>query len=234
MRTSMDLEQKIDLLMSLATEDQEGRPGSQQQQVLPPRLRHTKDVGILRPLNIRTLKGGGSGAFRIMRILMTNACAPNCHYCPMRRDRALPRTLLKPEELVRIFLGALRRGWVDGLFVTTGIPASPSKVADDLIRVLELLRERHHYAGYIHVKLVAGAEQAQVERITQLATRVSVNLEAPCGDNLARIAPEKRLSESLVTLERARSAVVRARAEEAAGRPRDGTHPGGVAGMTMQ
>ena len=234
MRTSMELEQKIDLLMSLATEDHDGRPGAQQPQTLPPRLRHTKDVGILRPLNIRTLKGGSSGAFRIMRILMTNACALNCHYCPMRRDRALPRTLLKPEELVRIFLGALRRGWVDGLFVTTGIPASPTRVADDLIAVLEMLRERHHYAGYIHVKLVAGAEPAQVERLTQLATRVSVNLEAPCGDHLARIAPEKNLSQSLVTLERARAAVVRARGEEAAGRPRDVTHPGGVAGMTMQ
>ncbi|HKG92966.1 MAG TPA: radical SAM protein [Gemmatimonadaceae bacterium] len=231
MRTGMELEQKIDLLMSLATEDQEGLPGSR---ALPPRLRHTKDVGVLRPLNIRTLRGAGGGAFRVLRILMTNACALNCHYCPMRRDRALPRTLLKPEELVRIFLGALRRGWCDGLFITTGIPASPSKVADELITVLELLRERHRYAGYVHVKLVAGAEPAQVERLTQLATRVSVNLEAPCGDNLARIAPEKRLSESLVTLERARAAVVRARAEEAAGRPRDGTHPGGVAGMTMQ
>ena len=61
----------------------------------------------------------------LMRVLMTNACSFNCHYCPMRRDRNLPRTLLKPQELVRIFLEAYRRRWCRGLFVTTGIPGRP-------------------------------------------------------------------------------------------------------------
>ena len=62
---------------------------------------------------------------------------------------------------------------------------------DDLITALELLRERHRFTGYIHVKLVPGAEPAQIERLTALASRVSVNLEAPCGASLASIAPEK-------------------------------------------
>ena len=34
--------------------------------------------------------------------------------------------------------------------------------------------------------MVPGAETAQIERLTALATRVSLNLEAPCGDTLAR------------------------------------------------
>ena len=50
----------------------------------------------------------------LLRILMTNACSYNCHYCPMRRDREMPRTLLKPEELVRIFLGARAAGGARG------------------------------------------------------------------------------------------------------------------------
>ena len=49
MSQSMSLEQKLDILMTLATDDQDGPPGSQ---TLPPRLRHTKEVGALRPLNI--------------------------------------------------------------------------------------------------------------------------------------------------------------------------------------
>ena len=52
---------------------------------------------------------------------------------------------------------------------------------DQLIAALELLRERHGFAGYVHVKLVPGAEPAQIERLTALASRVSLNLEAPCG-----------------------------------------------------
>jgi predicted DNA-binding helix-hairpin-helix protein len=170
----------------------------------------------------------------LLRVLMTNACSFNCHYCPMRRDRSMPRTLLKPEELVRIFLGALRRGWCEGLFVTTGIPGRPVKVMDDLIHALELLRERHRFRGYIHVKIVPGAEAAQIERITALASRVSLNLEAPCGTSLARIAPDKNFDTSLATLERARALVVLGREAESYGRPRDHLHPGGTAGMTMQ
>jgi predicted DNA-binding helix-hairpin-helix protein len=165
---------------------------------------------------------------------MTNACSFNCHYCPMRRDRNLPRTLLKPEELVRIFLGAYHRGWCSGLFITTGIPGRPVKVMDDLIEVLELLRERHRFTGYIHVKMIAGGDDAQIARLTSLASRVSLNLEAPCGASLASIAPDKSYQSTLVSLERSRRLVVEQRIEERMGRPRDTLHPGGTAGMTTQ
>ncbi len=223
------LEQKLAVLMALAQDDRE----SANDRPLPPRLRHADEVGALRPLNIRDLRVA-SGHRMLLRILMTNACSYNCHYCPMRRDRNLPRTLLKPEELVRIFMGALARQWCEGLFVTTGIPGRPVKVMDDLITALTLIREKHRFGGYIHVKIVPGADAAQVERITTLASRVSVNLEAPCGQSLTAIAPDKSLPVALQTLEQARARVTRSRAEERAGRPRDPLHPGGVAGMTMQ
>src|SRR3954449_390308 len=183
-----DLEQKIGALMSLAAADREG---------LPPRLRHAEDAGALRPLNIRTLQTGAGVRASLLRILMTNACTFNCHYCPMRRDRNMPRTLLKPEELVRIFLAAHQRGWCQGLFITTGIPGRPVKIMDDLIQVLELLRERYRFGGYIHVKLVAGSETSQIDRLTAPASRVSLNFEAPCGKSLAEIAPEKNFATTL-------------------------------------
>ena len=219
------LERKIDILMSLATDDRDG---------LPPRLRHTKEVGALRPISIRHLRPAPGMKMSLLRILMTNACSYNCHYCPMRRDRPMPRTLLKPEELVRIFLGAHQRGWCQGLFITTGIPGRPLKVMDDLIQVLELLRERHRFGGYIHVKLVAGSETAQIDRLTALASRVSLNFEAPCGKSLAQIAPDKSFSTTLQDFERVRSLVVMERQALAQGKPRDPLLPGGASGMTMQ
>jgi predicted DNA-binding helix-hairpin-helix protein len=222
---SPGLEEKLDVLMALAADDREG---------LPPRLQHTKSVGALRPLNIRQLRPAPGMRMSLLRILMTNACSYNCHYCPMRRDRPMPRTLLKPEELVRIFLGAHRRGWCQGLFITTGIPGRPTKVMDDLIQVLELLRERHRFPGYIHVKLVPGGETAQIDRLTALASRVSLNFEAPCGASLSRIAPEKSFSTTLQNFERVRRLVVLEREARDHGRPRDPLHPGGASGMTMQ
>jgi predicted DNA-binding helix-hairpin-helix protein len=221
----MDLERKLDLLMSLAADDREG---------LPPRLQHSMAVGALRPLNIRQLRPAPGMRMSLLRILMTNACSFNCHYCPMRRDRSMPRTLLKPEELVRIFLGAYQRGWCQGLFITTGIPGRPIKVMDDLIQVLELLRERHQFGGYIHVKMVPGAEVAQIDRLTSLASRVSLNFEAPCGASLARIAPEKSFATTLQNFERVQKLVLLERQARAHGKPKDPLHPGGAAGMTMQ
>jgi predicted DNA-binding helix-hairpin-helix protein len=221
----LDLEQKLAMLMALAAHDREG---------LPPRLRHTKEVGALRPLNLRTVHPGPGMRTTLLRVLMTNACSYNCHYCPMRRDREMPRSLLKPEELVRIFLDARRRGWCEGLFITTGIPARPVKVVDDLLRVLELLRGRHRFAGYIHVKLVAGAEPSQVERLTQLASRVSLNLEAPCQSSLSAIAPDKNFAVAAGDLERVRTLVLHEQAEQADGKRRNPLRPGGAAGMTMQ
>ncbi len=220
-----DLQTKLDILMSLAAHDREG---------LPPRLRHTAEAGALRPLNIRQLRPRAGMRTALLRILMTNACSFNCHYCPMRRDRPLRRALLKPEELVRIFLGALGRGWCEGLFITTGIPGRPVHVLDDLIRALELLRERHRFGGYIHVKLVPGGEPAQIERLTSLASRVSLNFEAPCGASLAGIAPDKSYSTTLDNFRQVRGLVVREREARAHGRPADPLHPGGAAGMTVQ
>ncbi|MBX3148233.1 MAG: radical SAM protein [Gemmatimonadales bacterium] len=233
MKQPTDLEAKLALLMSLAADDRAG-PGEGGVRPLPPRLRNAGQSGALRPLNIRSVRMGTGDTTSLLRILMTNACSFNCHYCPMRRDRNLPRTLLKAEELVRIFLGAVRRGWCSGLFITTGIPGRPVAVMDELIKVLELLRERHRFTGYVHTKIVPGGEPAQVARLAQLANRVSVNLEAPCGEHLTRIAPEKRLTTALTSLELARGVVTRSKDAERAGRPRDPLHPGATAGMTVQ
>lgn len=229
----MELQTKLQILMALAADDREGLAG--QSVVLPPRLRHAGQAGVLGPLNVREVRVGPSGTRKaLLRILMTNACSFNCHYCPMRRDRDLPRTLLTPEEIVRIFLSAVARGWASGLFLTTGIPGRPTRVMDQLITVLELLRIRHRYRGYIHVKIVPGADGAQVDRITALASRVSINLETPCGESLAAIAPDKRFATTLETLQRAQQRVAAAREEERYGRPHNDLHPGGTAGLTTQ
>lgn len=229
----MDKDAKLEILMTLAADDREGKPGTQT--MLPPRLRNAGRAGALNPINLRTVRIGSNGPkATLLRILMTNACSFNCHYCPMRRDRNLPRALLKPQEVVRIFMDAVHRGWASGLFLTTGIPSRPVQVMDDLIEVLATLREKHRYSGYIHVKLIPGADDAQVERLTRLATRVSLNLETPCGESLTGVAPEKSFATSLVTLKRARTRVVNAQLEERDGRPRDLLLPRGVAGMTTQ
>ena len=203
--------------------------------MLPPRLRHANDVGALRPLNFRTVSAGRGRRTTLLRILMTNACSFNCHYCPMRRDRNMPRALLKPHELVHIFLEARRRGWCEGLFITTGIPGRPTKVMDDLIAVLELLRNTHQFAGYIHVKILPGAEAgagradhgARDARLGQ--SRGAVRRHAHrdrAGEELRR-----RRSRRSRTRERSSCASSSSSATDAAAIR---SQPGGASGMTTQ
>jgi predicted DNA-binding helix-hairpin-helix protein len=63
---------------------------------------------------------------------------------------------------------------------------------DRMLATAELLRGRHGFRGYIHLKMIPGCGADQVERAMALATRLSVNMEAPSAQHLARIAPGKR------------------------------------------
>ena len=163
-----------------------------------------KDVGALRPINIRSLSNRGFGATKIFRILLSNACVFSCSYCPMRAGRDLPRHAIAPEKLAEIFLEAYRRGWSQGLFVTSGIPKNPVWAMDRMIELVELVRLRHRFAGYIHAKAVAGCRPDQVDRLALLVDRLSYNLESVCQQTLDRVAPEKSLAGGLDLMRRAR------------------------------
>jgi predicted DNA-binding helix-hairpin-helix protein len=67
-----------------------------------------------------------------------------------------------------------------------------------MLAALELLRGREAFRGYVHIKLLPGAEPAQVEQAARLATRISVNLEAPADVYVRRLAKEKDFSGDLL------------------------------------
>jgi predicted DNA-binding helix-hairpin-helix protein len=140
-----------------------------------PRTKLSIDVADLRDLIVP-----GLGNRRIFRILLTDACRHACEDCPMRAERDLPPNALDAARLARLFMTAFRRGWCDGLFITSGIPKDAVRAMDRMLEVVELLRVAHGYRGYLHVKAVAGAEAGQIERLVRLVDRVSYNLEARC------------------------------------------------------
>ncbi|MEJ5225171.1 MAG: helix-hairpin-helix domain-containing protein, partial [Anaerolineales bacterium] len=72
------------------------------------------------------------------------------------------------------------------------------RTQDQLLDTADILRHRLGFGGYIHLKIMPGAEKDQVLRAMQLADRVSVNLEAPSTARLARLAPHKVFFEELL------------------------------------
>ncbi len=128
---------------------------------------------------------------RLLKVLLTSACERDCYYCPFRAGRSFRRATFQPDELARAFHAMHQRGLVDGLFLSSGIVGGGVRTQDRLLAVAELLRRRYGYRGYLHLKLMPGAEPDQVREAMRWADRVSINLEAPNPERLSRLAPHK-------------------------------------------
>jgi predicted DNA-binding helix-hairpin-helix protein len=135
---------------------------------------------------------------RLLKTLLSSACERNCNYCPFRAGRNYRRVTFKPEEFAELFMRLNRAGITNGLFISSGIIDGGARTQDKLIKTAEVLRYRYHFRGYLHLKVMPGAEKAQVERAMQLADRVSINLEAPNSQRLQILAPKKSFFEELL------------------------------------
>jgi predicted DNA-binding helix-hairpin-helix protein len=89
-------------------------------------------------------------------------------------------------------------GIAEGIFLSSGIAGGGIRTQDQLLDTAEILRGKYQYRGYLHLKIMPGAEKDQVYRAMQLADRVSVNLEAPNTERLAKLAPHKMFIEELL------------------------------------
>ena len=135
----------------------------------------------------------------LLKTMMTTACERNCFYCPFRAGRGKTRRVtFSPDEMARAFGDMRRAGTVEGLFLSSGIIGGGVRAQDKLLDTVEIVR-RQGYRGYIHLKIMPGAERDQVLRAMQLADRLSINLEGPTAERLAALAPKKQFAEELLT-----------------------------------
>ncbi len=140
----------------------------------------------------------GGKTVPLLKTMLTSACERNCYYCPFRAGRNYRRATFKPEEMAKTFMDMQRAGMVDGLFLSSGIIKGGASTQDKLLDAAEILRKKHGFRGYVHLKIMPGAERAQVERAMQLADRLSVNLEAPNTKRLQALAPMKMFLDELL------------------------------------
>ncbi len=136
----------------------------------------------------------------LLKVLMTNACIYNCAYCMNRRENDVERVTFRPEELAELTIEFYKRNYIEGLFLSSGVVKSPDYTMELLIRTLTILRNGYRFGGYIHVKIIPGADTALVERIGLLADRVSVNIELCSPKQMATIAPDKNHKDILTPM----------------------------------
>ncbi|MFH0846885.1 MAG: radical SAM protein [Chloroflexota bacterium] len=139
----------------------------------------------LRFIHRAVLPGGGT--VNLLKVLLTNFCVNDCIYCVNQIRRDVPRSAFKPEELARLFMELY------GKRLVSGIRKSASETMGNMIDTVEILRRRYCFSGHIHLKIMPGAEASAVEAGCKLASRVSVNIEAPTRQHLSRLTSKKDL-----------------------------------------
>ncbi len=135
---------------------------------------------------------------KLLKTLLTSVCERDCFYCPFRAGRDFRRATFTPDEFARTFMALHKAGAAEGLFISSGLINGGTYTQDQLLDTAEILRHKIGYRGYLHLKLMPGSQQAQVERAMLLADRVSINLEAPNTQRLQRLAPGKRFLDELL------------------------------------
>ena len=141
----------------------------------------------------------GSRKMPVLKAMTTTACERDCFYCPFRAGRsAMRRITFSPDDMAQGFMALHRAGVVEGLFLSSGVIRGGVAAQDAILDTGAILREKYGYRGYIHLKIMPGAERDQVRRAMELADRVSINLEAPNARRLERIAPGKNFDDELL------------------------------------
>ena len=143
-----------------------------------------------------TLPDGGKSV--LFKTLISNVCSSDCKYCPLHKNADVRRCTLSNEEIVSSFLDYYNRGEVFGLFLSSGIIGSAEATMEKLITCTEILRKKHQYKGYIHLKILPGSSPAAIEKAVSLASAVSLNIETPGKEFLSKLSATKDFMKDIV------------------------------------
>ena len=127
----------------------------------------------------------------LLKILLTNSCIFDCHYCINRKSSNVRRARFTVTEVVQLTLSFYRRNYIEGLFLSSGIIRSSDYTMEQIVEIARCLREDHQFRGYIHLKTIPDADPELVHQAGLYADRLSINVELPTVAGLKRLAPEK-------------------------------------------
>ena len=143
----------------------------------------------------------------LLKVLLTNRCLYDCHYCINRRSSNVQRAAFTPAEVVKLTLDFYKRNYIEGLFLSSGIIRSADHTMEQVIEVARSLREDHDFRGYLHLKTIPEASVDLIEKAGQYADRISINIELPKEQSLKTFAPEKSLKRTRIAMGKIRHRV---------------------------
>ncbi len=188
----MKIEEKLKILASAAKYDASCASSGSERGAVGKGIGNTVKSGICHSWS------ADGRCISLLKILMSNDCLFDCTYCLNRRSNSLARATFTPEEIAGLTINFYLRNYIEGLFLSSAIYSSPDTTMADMIDVCRLLREKYEFNGYIHLKVIPGADRELIHQAGILADRLSVNIELPSEASLKRLAPQKS-KKSIIT-----------------------------------
>jgi len=143
-----------------------------------------------------SLPGGGYSI--MLKTLISNVCSNDCGYCPYRSAVDVPRCTISPDDMANLFMDYQRRKNLIGMFLSSGVVGTPDNTMRLLNDTAAILRNKHKYRGYIHLKVIPGASDASIDEALSLSSAVSVNIEVPGEKHFAALSEKKNYLKDII------------------------------------
>jgi predicted DNA-binding helix-hairpin-helix protein len=115
---------------------------------------------------------------KLVKVLQSNSCLHDCRYCVNSCGKQ-QKLELEPEELAHGFNAFVKAGMVQGLFLSSGVAGNVERATEKIVETARLLRRKHNFQGYVHLKVLPTTPKEQVMQLAKYANRLSLNLEVP-------------------------------------------------------
>ncbi len=157
------------------------------------RVSNSSSIGVV-------LKSGICHAFTpdgrcvsLFKTLYTNACTHACKYCPNATTCKKAKAIYKyvPEELAKITIELYKSNYIEGLFLSSGVAKNEEYTMQEMLDSVRILRQKYKFGGYIHLKILPGAQKEHIKQAVELADRVSINIEAPSKSRMSEMSDTK-------------------------------------------
>ena len=134
----------------------------------------------------------------LFKVLMTNKCSNDCRYCVNHNKHQFNRVEFSPEDITTIFLDYYQNRYVEGLFLSSGVPKDAESSMEKMVEVARKLRMEYEYQGYIHLKILPGSSYDLIKRAISLADRVSINLESATPEGMDELSSTKNYNTDMI------------------------------------
>ncbi|WP_034958703.1 putative DNA modification/repair radical SAM protein [Erythrobacter longus] len=172
-----------------------------------------KGVGSTEGMGICHAYAPDGRCISLLKVLLTNHCIFDCHYCINRKSSNTPRARFTPQEVADLTINFYKRNYIEGLFLSSGIIKSSNHTMEQLMETARILREEYDFRGYIHLKTIPEADPELIEQAGMYADRVSINVELPTRAGLTRLAPDKDEAEIEGALAKTSARIIQAKDE---------------------